>query len=274
MSAMPVWWRVAGVAALLSAMLWVSVAPATAEEDQVVAVVNGHVIGLADVYAQIESLPLGEQITYRERLERFIESVVQEEVLYQSMLATDFAAEPELRERVKNAVVQYLIERHVTARVSVSDADVLAFYELNEGAIRGEYVEVGQIVLGRREECEALRERVDSAATFRSLAEARSLDRASAERGGDLGRFMNHEGPYGFEEKLFEMRTGDLAVFDAPEGCRVVRVNARVTPPLPPLDEVEPRIRDLLRRQQEVTLLRGLIERSSHGLEIERRELH
>ena len=41
--------------------------------------------------------------------DRFVESIVREEILFQSMLASNFESEPDLRERIKSIVVEALI---------------------------------------------------------------------------------------------------------------------------------------------------------------------
>ena len=71
------------------------------QQDSLIATVNGQEIRLSYVYRQIESRPLGEQVTLRDNFDRFVESIIQEEVLLQSMLKTKFQGESELREQIK-----------------------------------------------------------------------------------------------------------------------------------------------------------------------------
>lgn len=239
-------------------------------KDPRVAVVNDHEIRLSYVYEQIESLPLGEQIMIRERFDRFVDSLIQEEVLFQSMIVSDFADEPELRESVKHSVAEFLIERHVRDRIEVTDAQVREFYDEQASAIRGETVRASQIVLASRADCKALSESIDSQAEFGEVARSRSLDAESAARDGDIGRFMNHAGPFGFEEDLFEMEIGEMRVFDSELGCHLVRLTEHDLPPLPPYAEVEPGIRGFLQRQREAELLRELIDRAGEGVSVER----
>ncbi len=56
------------------------------ESDPVVASVDNVPIRLSYVYQHIEALSLGDQIDVREQLDRFTESVIQEEVLFQFAL--------------------------------------------------------------------------------------------------------------------------------------------------------------------------------------------
>lgn len=270
-------WRVPGLCPIVIGLLSVAAtcwAGESSDTDPVLALVNGHEVRLSYVYAQIEAMPLGDQVNVREQLDRFIESVVREEVLFQSMLASDFSSEPELREEVKAIVVEHLINRYVAERIEVSDQAVRKYFDENASVIRGEYVRASEIQLAQREGCEKLRSAIDSEQAFEAAARERSIHKESAERGGDIGLFMNHEGPFGFEIALFEMQPGEMRVFESPQGCHLVRITERVTPPLPPFRDVEPRVRELLRRQQESALLGALLERGEMNLDVERKPLN
>ena len=244
------------------------------DSDPVLAVVNGYEIRRSYVDAQIESMPLGDQVDVREKLDRFIESVVREEVLFQSMLASEFSSEPELREEIKALVVKYLIDRYVTERVVISEQAVAKYYRDNASVIRGENVRASEIRLAQKEDCESLMRSIDSQQAFEAAARERSTHRQSAEQGGDIGFFMNHEGPFGFELTLFEMEIGEMRVFQSTQGCHIVRLIEHEIPPMPPLEDVELRIRDLLRTQQERELLGELLERGERDLEIDRMGLN
>jgi len=75
---------------------------------------------------------------------------------------------------------------------------------------------------------------------------------------------MNHDGPLGFERSLFEIPENQASIFESDEGCHVVMVSGRVTPALPPLENVSPAIENLLKREIEIEALQELMERA-HG---------
>ena len=246
-----------------------STPPQSSDEDPVFAVVNGHEVRLSEVYRRIEALPLGEQIGARQRLDRFAASVVQEEIMLQSMLASDFAGEEALRDRIKSEIAAYLIETYVEQKAQVTDEEVRRFYDENPGNVRNDHVGVSQIVLGTRAECERMMAEIDSRDAFAEAARSHSLDKETASKGGEIGYFMDHAGPYGFEQALFDMTPGEMAIFDRDDGCHLVRVTERVTPPMPPFENVEPSIREFLEGERRGRLLRELVERSAQGIEVE-----
>ncbi len=254
-------------------LFWQVLSPAGAQDtDPVVAKVNAHEIRLSYVYQKIEALPLGEQIDVRAQIRHFVDSVIQEEILFQSAWRHGLQEEPELREQVKATVVDYLIQKYVKARIQISEAAIQAYYRDHASVIRGEHVRVRHILLKTRQACEAMLAQIDSEATFIEMAKTHSLDATSAAKGGDLGRFMRHPGPLGFEEQWFDMQPEEMRVFVSPQGCHIIRLVERNTPPLPPLEDVRERIQFVLQRDQEIALLRALIDQRGQDMNVERIE--
>jgi parvulin-like peptidyl-prolyl isomerase len=69
------------------------------------------------------------------------------------------------------------------------------------------------------------------------------------------------------------MQQGEMRIFESPQGCHIIRLIERETPPMPPLEQVRERIRFVLARNQEIALLRALIEQRARDMNIERREV-
>ena len=239
------------------------------ESDPVVASVGGVPIRLSYVYRHIEALPLGDQIDVRDQFDRFTESVIQEEVLFQFGLRR-LDEDPRIREEIKAIVLSHLIEKHVKSRIDTSDKLVEAYYRDHRGEIRGEHWRVHHIPLKTDAQCEALMPRITSLTSFAALARKHSTDPALAERGGDLGYVMRHHNVVGLGEELFALPLHKAHRIDNQDGCHLIWISEHVKSPLPTLDEVRDRIRQILVRQQEVTLLNALLERASKDIAVER----
>ena len=273
------------IAVLIAAMISVSTASAqetqlnpaqtdaaeaeSDEADPIIAKVGGHEIKESELYRQVESLPLGDQIGVRGAMDAFLRSMVREEIFFQAMLKSDFLGEPELRDEVKSLVAASLINKYVKERATVSAEAVQQYYNEHERDIRGEHVQSRQILLKTRAECEALLDKSMSEAEFTEAAKRLSLHKISADRGGDLGLFMPHAGPLGFEPELFSMKVGEQKIFETAAGCHLILLTLHEVPPLPPLAEVEERIRSIMEGQREIELLRGLIDRLAVEVEVE-----
>ena len=139
------------------------------DDDPTLAIINNYQLKMSDVNAQISRMPLGDQVSVRSDPEKFAESLIQEEVLFQFALK-DGETDGELREELKELVVNHMIDKYVTQSVEVSDAEIQEFYDSNTGAIRGETVEVSHILTETKEECTALYERLEQGESFAELA--------------------------------------------------------------------------------------------------------
>ena len=248
-----------------------------AEADIVVARVNQHEIYLSEVHASIESLVLGDQVDARADLNGYIEAVIREEVLFQLVLARGFEGEPELRAKVKELVAEHLLRQRVRTPSNVSDDEARTFYDANPSQVRGEHARVLEMLLGSRDQCEGMKQRVNSDETFMVLAREHSLDRESAARGGDSGLMMRPERGRsgGYELEYFdmrpgEMRPGEMRIFDVPQGCLLVRQVLYVNPPLPSFEDVKEDIRRYLVQIKQAQLLEALFEEAFEHVKVER----
>ena len=246
------------------------VKPAMAQEDDTLAIINDYQLRMSDVNALIATMPLGDQVSIRADPEKFAESLIQEEVLFQFALKDSAENDLELREELKELIVNHLIDKFVTQKVVVSDAEIEEFYNSNTSAIRGETVQVSHILTETKEECTALYDRLEQGESFAELATQYSIHERSAANGGVLGSMMNHDGPLGFEQELFEIPENEYTIYESSEGCHIVVITGRETPPLPPLENVKPGIENLLKREKEIEALQTLIERAHSSIEVVR----
>ncbi len=240
-----------------------------AESDPVVARVASEPIRLSYVYQHIEALPLGDQIDVRDQLERFTESVVKQEMLFQYALH-QLDENTEFREEVKTIVISHLIEKQVKSRIDVSDKQVGAFYRDNRLEISSEHWRVHQMPLNTGAQCEMLMPRITSITSFVDLARKHSIDPVLASRGGDLGYVMRHHNVLGLGKALFALLLHETHRIDTQDGCHLIWISEHVKSPMPALAEVHDRIRQILVRQQEVSLLNLLLESASKDIVVKR----
>ena len=79
---------------------------------------------------------------------------------------------------------------------------------------------------------------------------------------------MNHDGPLGFETSLFDIPENQPTLFESEDGCHIMMVTGRDTPPLPPLETVAPALESLLMREQEINALESLIESANQQIKV------
>jgi hypothetical protein len=213
-----------------------------AQSDRVVARVGDIPIPMSYVYQKIEALPLGDQLKYREDLGRFIESVIREEMLFQYALSQVLAREPSLREAVKTLVVEKLVEHEVRSKVTLTQAQVRAYYSDNPDGVRGEHWRVSHIPLRSRQECDELMPTLTSEAALIKAARSGGIVPALAARSGDMGYFMRHHNVLGLGELVFQLSVKEPFVFENEDGCHIMWVSEHVDPAVPSFEEVAPRL--------------------------------
>lgn len=254
----------------LMTMIGGSLANALAgESDPVVASVDQVPIRLSYVYQHIEALPLGDQIDVRDQLDRFTESVIKQEMLFQYAL-NQLDEDVGFREEIKTIVISHLIEKQVKSRIDVPDKLVEAYYRDNRLEISGEHWRVHHMPLKTGAQCEMLIARITSLTSFADLARIHSIDPVLASRGGDLGYIMRNNNVLGLDEALFALPLHKTHRIDNQDGCHLIWISEYVKSPIPALAEVHDRIRQILVRQQEVSLLNTLLERASKEIVVKR----
>jgi hypothetical protein len=229
------------------------------QDDPVVARVGEWAIHASDLERLSESLPVDAGTLAQQDSSRYLSTAIREEVLFQWTIGGKFKGDRELRDRLKAIVYQHVLETQVRSRVRVTNPEIRKYYEDNLDLVRGGHVRARRIYLPKANQCDPLRQEIDSESSFIEAAVRLSQDRGTAATGGDLGYLLPTDGPLGFERKLFAMRPGEMRVFKGAKGCDLVRLVEKTDPPIPPLAEVRESLRAYLESQQEERFLEELV---------------
>ncbi|HWH32063.1 MAG TPA: peptidylprolyl isomerase, partial [Egibacteraceae bacterium] len=128
---------------------------------------------------------------------------------FDQIIEENALSERDVRDQIRDLVVEREVEEALGADVQVSDADVRAFYEENR-ATRYDRVRASHILVPTREEAERVMERLQAGEDFAALAQELSQDPGSAQQGGDLGEFTRGRLVPEFEEAAFGAEVGEL----------------------------------------------------------------
>jgi peptidyl-prolyl cis-trans isomerase C len=183
---------------------------------------------------------------------------------YEKALKQNEIDEKQLRENIrKDLVITALLEKEVTAKVSVPDADVKKFYETNADKFKKpESVRASHILIGvdakatdeekkkAKEKAEALLQKVKKGEDFAALAKTESSCPSSAQ-GGDLGEFGRGQMVPPFEKAAFEMKPGETSnVVETQFGYHIIKLTEKKDAGAVPFDQVKDKIRDYLKNQE------------------------
>lgn len=159
------------------------------------------------------------------------------------------------RERILSNI---LIETHL--REEVTEANILRLY--NEQAAlanRGNELRARHIVVKSKDEAQEILNALEAGGDFAALAFERSIDKASKDKGGDLGWITRDRLAPDLTQILYNTATGDRTKpFQTVEGWHVAEVMQRRAPKGQDFETVQPKIRSFLTYDAIQSLLEDL----------------
>lgn len=139
----------------------------------------------------------------------------------------------------ESALTEQLVEKHISSRVRVEEAEMIAFYEASKDSMAVKPVswdlrmimreiqpskEVEAAILA---EMRAIRQQLDNGADFAELAVQYS-DCPSKEQGGDLGLFKRGMMVKPFEDAAFAMSVGEISgIVESQFGYHIIKVTEK-----------------------------------------------
>ncbi len=263
--------RALALGAFLAGISAVSGVPALAQDDPVVAVINGEKIMRSDLVAAYGNLPPQyQQVPLEQLFPALVNSIIDTklaaaEARKQNLHETeDFKREiASFTERLLGSmIIQQNVEK------AVSEDTVKARYAQVVGEMGDQsQVHARHILVKTEDEAKAVIKKLDGGADFADLAKKRSTGPSGA-NGGDLGFFGKGQMVPAFEKAAFALDKG--AVTKAPVqtqfGWHVIKVEDKRSQTPPSLEEMAPQIRQSLAQEAGAAYAQGLRE----GAKIER----
>jgi peptidyl-prolyl cis-trans isomerase C len=118
---------------------------------------------------------------------------------------------------------------------------------------------IGQLVLGSREQAEAMRERIVAGESLFVLAAGNSIDPLGRRQAGDMGWLQQGSGHPALEAAVKTLQPGEIsAVIETPAGYHLVTLIERRPGRQPPLAEITDRVRQAMISEQLTAYLQAL----------------
>jgi peptidyl-prolyl cis-trans isomerase C len=250
------------IAPLIAAgLLYALSTPLLAEEDAVVATVNGEPVTQSEVegYLAQHNLPPQER-------ERAVGEVIARELVYQDAVAKQLAAKPEVKQRLEE------LRRQVLLGAALQEA--LRANPVTEEALRKAYEEgVAQfdateykarhILLEKEAEAKAVIDQLEKGADFAKLAAEKSTDPAGR-NGGDLGWFSPQQMVPPFSKALATLDKGKYTKqpVQTDFGWHVILLEDTRKAEPPALELVREKLAESLRQQHVAEYVQGLREKA------------
>jgi foldase protein PrsA len=164
---------------------------------------------------------------------------------YEAELAKQGLTDADVRDELRTRVLTNKIYEAVTKNVTVTDADIKAYYDKNPSQYQQPASrEVRHILVKSEAKAQALHDQIQAGADFAKLAKKFTQDEASKADGGKFTAFKGRTSEP-FDEFVFSAKTGELSDPIKTEfGWHVIEVLSAIKPATTtPLDQVKDSIK-------------------------------
>lgn len=252
----------AGVAAMIAALLS---APAFAQEEEVVATLNGEPITAADIaLAEQELDPQFEQLPEEQRRAAALSAVIDVRLFANEADEQGLDDSEDFQRRMdflrQRALHSAYIDQNVVQEIS--DEAVRARYDEEVAKMNPpEEVQARHILVATEEEAQAIIKQLEEGGDFAEIAKEKSSD-GSASEGGDLGYFTKGRMVPEFEEAAFALEPGEFTKEPVKSqfGYHVIKVDDRRQQQPPAFEQVQNQIKSMLLREKYIEKLGAMRE--------------
>ena len=240
----------------------VAMPPARAQDDPVVARVNGTDVRQSDLAAAEEDLggniPQMTPEAKRDYLITFVGDMI---LVAKAAEAKKMGDTDEFKKKLAYARTKLLMEQLLQseAKAAVNDAAMHKVYDEAIGQMKKETeVHARHILVETEDEAKAVVAELKKGADFAELAKAKSKDPGSAD-GGDLGYFTKDQMVPEFSEVAFKLDKGQLSEpVKSQFGWHVIKVEDKRERQPPEFDKVKDQLENFLVRKSQTELITKL----------------
>jgi len=237
--------------------------PASAQEDKVIATLNGQQITEADMALAEEQL--GAQfgrLPEAERRVALLSALIDLKLLANAAVEQKIDESDEFKQQQEflrnQALHSAFIEKNVIEQIT--DDEVKARYDEEVKKLTmPEEVHARHILVESEDEAKAIIKQLDDGGNFEEIAKEKSKDGAAA-NGGDLGYFTKGRMVPEFETAAFAMESGSYSKepIKTQFGWHVLKVDDKRQQPAPTLEQVSDEVRSVIVREKYVATLKDI----------------
>src|SRR5436190_23867993 len=239
-----------------------SASPIRAEDDQVVARVNGTDVRQSDLAMAEEDLGNNiPQMTPEAKREYLITFVGDMLLVAKAADAKKVGESNEFKQKLAYTRTKLLMETYLQteAKAAVTDAELHKVYDEAVGQMKSEpEVRARHILVETEDEAKAVVAELKKGADFAELAKSKSKDPGAAD-GGDLGYFTKDQMVPEFSEVAFKLDKGQLSdPVKSQFGWHVIKVEDKRNRQPPEFEKVKDQLENFVVRRQQSALITKL----------------
>lgn len=258
---------VSRLATLSLSLVLAAAAPAFAQQDKVVAKVDG--IEITESELALAADDLGErtaQMPEERKREELINFLVDLKLGARAAAAAKIGEGPDFAKRMAYNRNKLLLDEYLTTeakKAATPEAAKKLFEDTVKTLKPEEEVHARHILVPEEAQAKAALERLKKGEDFAKVAAELSKDPGSGKEGGDLGWFAKERMVPEFAEAAFKLEKGQLSEpVKSQFGWHVIKLEDKRTKPLPTFDEVKPQIEQYLVRKAQQDIIVGLRDKA------------
>lgn len=224
---------------------------------KIIAVVDGFKVYERDISDRLNSLSNGKDIKLENIPQNIVKAMVLEVVVNNSIdknsRKLDYQRDPEIVSKVAEYQKGLIREKYLNDMIysKITDQDVLNEYNRIVSGLKGkEERRVKHILVEDEDEINRVRRSVMRTGNFEKVAQEKSIDKASAQNGGDLGYVLKEELVPEFGDMAFILKVGEISKpVKTQYGWHIIKVEDVRSAQFLPFDQVKDNIKANLQQQ-------------------------
>jgi peptidyl-prolyl cis-trans isomerase C len=203
---------------ILSTAIFFGCAQNNSSDSPLLAKVGNGVITEDDFLQDVSRVPewAREQFNGIEGKDKFLEELIKREMIYQKAISMKLDNNKEYIEKVRNfekmTLVSLILKKEVEDKVMIDDSEIKTFFDENADKFTiGTQLKASHILVKTEEEATEIHEKIVKGESFAKLAKSHSIDKTSAEKGGDLGYFGQGKLPPEIERAALGLKPGEIS---------------------------------------------------------------
>jgi peptidyl-prolyl cis-trans isomerase C len=190
----------------------------SAPDSPAIAKVNKGAVTESDFLREVGRIPewARSQFEAENGKDKFMDELIKKELIYQHAKKMKLDNNEEylqkVREFEKLTLVALSLKKEVDDKVRIDETEIRAFFDENKDKFTvGTQIKASHILVKTEEEAKKAHQRILNGEKFEAVAKEVSIDKGSAEKGGDLGFFGRGRMVPEFERVALSLKTGEIS---------------------------------------------------------------
>lgn len=254
----------------------------SASKENVVAVVDGFKVYEGDISARLKTLsPDGKEVKAEDVPQGVLRAMVLE-----VFVNNEIDKDSKKLKYQKNAEIEKIVENFKRNIIREKYLNDTIFSKITDKEVENEYAKIVESVKGKEErkikhilvadedEIERIRRNVLRSGNFEKVAKEKSIDKTSAENGGDIGYVLRSELVPEFADVAFILKAGAISKpVKTQYGWHIIKVEDIRPAQFLPFDEVKDRIKQKLQQEAIQKYLTSLTSKVNVDFKIDTKKL-